>query len=114
MIWIQRFGPGLHSLARRFVPGLVIFSLLGYAGQRSYTTLDEWNMKEQANPSKPLGQRIAESKLMPFRVLSDDQYKEMLNEKLLGVEAEIALIDEKVQALKDAEVAKKSRNNEVY
>lgn len=77
----------------------MIFSLLGYVGQRSYTAVDGWHANEQVNPSKPLSQQLSESKWVPFRILSDEQYKEMLSEKLLSVEAEIALIDDKIQRL---------------
>lgn len=37
---------------------------------------------------------------MPFTVLSDAEYESMLRERLLAVEAEIALVDEKVASLR--------------
>lgn len=58
---------------------------------------------EQANvPSKPFLQRLADSKWVPLRSLSDDDYRGMLNEKLLSIEAEVALLDEKIQELEKA------------
>lgn len=58
---------------------------------------------EQANvPSKPFLQRLADSKWVPLRSLSDDDYREMLNEKVLSIEAEVALLDEKIQELEKA------------
>lgn len=45
-------------------------------------------------------ERIAESKWIPIRSLSDEQYKQMLNEKLLAVEVEIALIDDRIEELR--------------
>lgn len=47
-------------------------------------------------------QRMADSKWIPLRTLSDQEYRGMLEEKLLSVEAEIALIDDKIQELEKA------------
>jgi len=44
-------------------------------------------------------QQIADSRWVPLRSLSDEEYRNMLSEKLLGIEAEIAIIDEKIQEL---------------
>jgi hypothetical protein len=56
-------------------------------------------MANANNPSKPLAQRMAESKWIPLRTLSDEEYRDMLGEKLLSVEAEIALLDDKIAEL---------------
>lgn len=61
--------------------------------------LDEWQLQRE-EPSKPLGQRIAESRWMPVKVLTDEQYREILDEKLLSVEAEISIVDEKIEELR--------------
>lgn len=42
---------------------------------------------------------MAESKWIPLRSLSDQEYREMLSEKLLSIEAEIALLDDKIEEL---------------
>jgi hypothetical protein len=58
---------------------------------------------EHANtPSKPILQRIADSKWIPLKTLSDDEYRGILGEKLLSIEAEIAIIDEKIEELEKA------------
>jgi len=58
---------------------------------------------EQANvSSKPFLQRLADSKWVPLKSLSDDDYRGILNEKLLSIEAEVALLDEKIQELEKA------------
>lgn len=44
-------------------------------------------------------QRMADSKWIPLRALSDQEYRDMLSEKLLGIEAEIALLDDKIEEL---------------
>jgi hypothetical protein len=58
---------------------------------------------EHANtPSKPILQRLADSKWIPLKTLSDDEYRGILSEKLLSIEAEIAIIDEKIEELERA------------
>lgn len=47
-------------------------------------------------------QRMADSKWIPLRSLSDQEYKSMLSEKLLSIDAEIALLDEKMEELEKA------------
>ncbi|KAJ5710154.1 hypothetical protein N7493_009746 [Penicillium malachiteum] len=83
----------------RLVPGLVIFSLLGFAGQSAFNRVDAWQIERAQNPAKPLAVRLAESKWVPLRHLSDEEYRGMLGEKLLSLEAEIALLDEKIEGL---------------
>lgn len=56
-------------------------------------------MENVHKTSKPLMQRMAESKWIPLRSLSDKEYREMLGEKLLSIEAEIALLDDKIEEL---------------
>lgn len=79
-----------------------MFSLLGYLGQSTYNAIDTWQMDQANTPSKPIIQRIADSKWIPLKTLSDDDYKGILNEKVLSIEAEMALIDEKIDELEKA------------
>ena len=100
----------LTILDRRFVPGLIAFSLMGGAGQFAYHTFDNWQAERQGRaPEKPLVERMAESKWVPVRMLSDEQYRDMLKEKLLGVEAEIALIDDRIQSLRETDNSEKDK-----
>lgn len=45
---------------------------------------------------------MAESKWIPLRSLTDEDYRGMLREKLLGIEAEIALVDDRIQELEQS------------
>ncbi|KAK1139816.1 hypothetical protein N8T08_011135 [Aspergillus melleus] len=92
-------GAVTRLMGGRLIPGAVIFSMLGYVGQSSYNAIDTWQMEHANNPSKPIIQRIADSKWIPLRSLSDDDYRGMLSEKLLSIEAEISLIDDKIEEL---------------
>ncbi|KAJ5239271.1 hypothetical protein N7468_003890 [Penicillium chermesinum] len=89
----------------RLVPGLVVFSLLGYGGQTAFNKLDAWQMEKAQAPTRSWAQRMADSKWIPFRNLSDDEYRGILSEKLLSIEAEIALLDEKIEALEKSRPA---------
>lgn len=84
------------------MPGLVVFSLLGFGGQTVFNTIDAWQMEKVQTPTRPWAQRIADSKWIPFRNLSDGEYRDILSEKLLSIEAEIALVDEKIEALENS------------
>lgn len=77
-----------------------MFSLLGMVGQLSYNALDAWHSKVDEPHAKGFGQRIAESGWVPMKVLSDEQYKDMLRERLLNVDADIAIVDEKIEELR--------------
>jgi len=92
------------------VPGVVIFSLLGYCGQSAFNRVDTWQMNKAQNPGKPLFQRMAESKWVPLRHLSDEDYHDILSEKLLSIEAEIALLDEKIEAMEKTRPASNTPN----
>ncbi|KAL4871087.1 hypothetical protein BDV12DRAFT_164756 [Aspergillus spectabilis] len=97
-------GAVTRLMGGRLVPGLVIFSLLGYVGQASYNAIDRWQLEQANKPSKPFLERMAQSKWIPLKSLTDDEYKGILNEKLLGIEAEIALIDDKIEELEKAKL----------
>ncbi|KAJ4362370.1 hypothetical protein N0V83_010463 [Neocucurbitaria cava] len=96
---------------RNVVPGTIMFALFGFAGQHGYNYLDARNSDElreqaklQANgddtPKENLMARFAKSKWSPMSVLSDEEYVDMMQEKLLKVEAEIAIIDDRIEGFR--------------
>jgi hypothetical protein len=96
---------------KNVIPGTIMFTLFGWSGQKGYNYLDKRNsteIRERADlratgddkPKDNLIQRLAKSKWSPMSVLTDEQYEEMLQEKLLKVEAEIAIIDERIEGVK--------------
>lgn len=89
-----------------------MFTLFGYGGQHAYDFLDrrhtetilkEIRMKEEDKEKENWLQRAAKSKWSPMSVLTDEEYERMLNEKLISVEAEIALIDERIEEFRKKE-----------
>jgi hypothetical protein len=89
----------------------VVYSLLGYVGQSSFNAIEKWRLENAQSASKPLLQRMADSRWVPLKSLSDEEYKRILNEKLLSIEAEIALLDEKILEIQGAEIFPDDRNS---
>lgn len=92
------------------IPGTIMFTLFGFGGQHAYNFLDKRNsaevarqdvMREEGTVEGNWLQKVAKSKWSPMSVLSDEEYKKMLSEKLLGVEASIALVDEKIETWRE-------------
>ena len=105
---------GLIRGPRNIIPGTIMFTLFGYLGQTAYNTLDERHSKQVATEieaaaedkqkvAKNWLERVADMKWSPLTRLSEEDYGNILKEKLLRVEAEIALLDEEVERLKGEE-----------
>lgn len=85
-----------------------MMGLLGFAGQGGYSILSAQDRDAQRSgnaPRRSFMQRLTESDWVPLKALSDQQYEEMLSEKLLKIEADVSLIDEKITALKLSQVS---------
>ena len=113
---------GLFRGPRNVIPGTIMFTLFGYLGQTVYNTLDARHSEQLASDAQAVAEgnekdgkrfweRVAEMKWSPLKVLSDEEYGNMLKEKLLRVEAEIALVDEEVERLKAEERRMKERQD---
>lgn len=48
---------------------------------------------------------MAASKWIPLRALSDDDFRDILKEKVLSIEVEIALLDDKIKSLEEERAA---------
>ncbi len=77
--------------------------ILGMLGQGVYNTFHEGG--DEVKDKVPYSQRLLDSRWVPLKRLSDEDYVEMLNEKTLKINANIAIIDDKIAALQ------KSRTN---
>ena len=76
-----------------------MISLLGLAGQAGYNMISAVQESEPT-PRRSIMQRLIESRWVPLKALSDQQYEEMLQQKLLKLDVEVSMIDEKIAALK--------------
>ncbi|KAK0736893.1 hypothetical protein B0T21DRAFT_363975 [Apiosordaria backusii] len=90
---------------RNIIPGAVVCSLLGVGGQ-AYANRREAKQREaEKDPSKNKG--FWHSSWSPITALSDQDYVNLLEEKLLRVEADIALIDDRIKQLRESDNQKK-------
>lgn len=85
------------------IPGGIMFALFGGLGQHSYNVLDASHTVEAdrvalggATLRTSLWRRVVEMKLSPMKVLTDKEYESILKEKLLRVDAELALVNEDI------------------
>lgn len=88
-----------------------MFSLFGFTGQyiyniffdKSAASSSDNTSSQQQQPQGNFFQRLADKKWTPFSVLSDVEYEDMLKEKILRLDADIALVDDRIVALRALE-----------
>lgn len=85
----------LASGIRSSPPVALAFMVLGAGGQAIS------NAMPTRDPTLPRRDWLA-SKWSPLQPLSDQEYEDRLREKMLRFDAEIAMIDDKIAALKEA------------
>lgn len=78
----------------------MVVASLASVGQITFNLLDASQARNADAPKIPFLQRLANSKWIPLRTLPDEEYAGMLREQLLGVETQIALIDDQIEELK--------------
>jgi BMFP domain-containing protein YqiC len=87
------------------LPGMVIGSLVGIAGQGVYGDVTRWvqHRRDSPKPAQPMWKRVLSHKWSPMKLLTDEEYAEHMNRKLLKTEADIALLDDRIQELEDSQ-----------
>jgi len=81
-----------------------MFALFGAAGQAVYNqSMTRSTDSPQTTASSSEKLTWMNSKWSPVKVLSDTEYEKMLQEKLLRVNVEIALIDDSIKDLRAQE-----------
>ena len=97
----------LHSIGGRAnaLPGAIMFSIFGLVGQSIYNFADARHSEMQradfeASGKQSTWKNLLNSRWSPVKELSDKEYEQMLEEKLLRLNAEIALIDEDISKLR--------------
>ncbi|KAF7510429.1 hypothetical protein GJ744_006708 [Endocarpon pusillum] len=79
------------------LPGALMYGILGMLGQGVYNAFQGGG--DEVEVRVPYSQRLLDSRWVPLKRLSDEDYVEMLNEKTIKIDAEIAIIDDKIAAL---------------
>lgn len=99
------------------IPAAVMMSLFGCVGQLAanrYNTAGNPDLK----PKQGFWRRMSEKPFSPVTVLTNEQYAEMLREKMLKLDVEISIIEDKISALEAQQrqeavvVSKSTRNGE--
>lgn len=80
------------------IPGALVFSLFGAGGQ----AIANWRARRAANAPPSEGNGFW-SKWSPITPLSDEDYEKILEERLLRVEADIAIVDDHIKELRESE-----------
>ena len=76
-----------------------MFSLFGFLGQTGHNRLSA-RPEPGAVPKQGFWKRMSEKSFSPVTVMSNEEYAEMLRGKLLKVDVEISILDDKIAALK--------------
>lgn len=84
---------------RTIIPRAIFYTLFGAVGQALYNRANASQTAKAALGTEPKSSWL-DSKWSPMKVLSDEDYGNMLRERLLRVNAEIALVDESMEAIR--------------
>ncbi|KAK3680294.1 hypothetical protein LTR78_000672 [Recurvomyces mirabilis] len=98
---------GLTRGRNSLLPAAIMWSLTGGVGQAAYTKWESKTIEDVSSErSKGFWERIAAKSWSPMKFISNEDYADMLREKVLKLDVEIAVIDDRIEALK-AEGVKK-------
>ena len=97
----------LTKTRRHVLPSTVLFGLAGFAGQHVFDIVDASHTagveatRARGNASEATFlERLASSRWSPIKPLQDDEYENLMREKLVQTDAAIALLDEDIARLK--------------
>jgi hypothetical protein len=82
---------------RNVLPATIMWSLIGGAGQMTYNAFAN---RPKAEPKEGFWKRLANKSWSPVKAMSDEEYAKVLRERMLKVDVEIALLDDKIAALR--------------
>ncbi|KAI0115008.1 hypothetical protein F4814DRAFT_417869 [Daldinia grandis] len=91
---------GMFRGPKNIVPGVIVFGTVGTAG--AYMAQLFKGKSKDDSKAKP---GWLDSKWSPLRRLSDKEYEEKLEEKILRINAEISIIDDNIAALRASSAA---------
>lgn len=88
-----------------------MFALFGAVGQALYNRADSKRL-EAAQISSEKKTSWMDSKWSPVTVLTDEAYEKTLQESLLNINAQIGLLDDRIEALRDQDRKTKTSEDE--
>lgn len=81
------------------IPGAVMFTLFGFLGQVGYNAFTvERHTDVKTGPG--FWKRMSEKSFSPVKIMSDQEYADMLNDKILKLDVEISILDDRIAALR--------------
>lgn len=87
------------------LPAALMWSLFGCVGQVAYNRYSAPSSQQQQQVVKEgFWERMANKRWSPVTIMTDQEYANKLRDKLLRVDVEIALLDDKIAALKQEQL----------
>ncbi len=87
------------------LPGILMFSIFGFAGQVTSNWLARPRGITDGPPKQSFWRRMSEKAWSPVTVMSDEEYAKMLKEKMLRVDAQLSILDDRMAALRKVQEA---------
>ncbi|KAK3064989.1 hypothetical protein LTR53_018317, partial [Teratosphaeriaceae sp. CCFEE 6253] len=84
---------------RNVLPATLMWSLIGGLGQLGFDRYSVNARTRLETPREDFWTRMSRRKWFPLKALSNEEYAGMLREKMMKVDVEIAILDEKIAAV---------------
>ncbi|KAI7526485.1 hypothetical protein KC331_g16931 [Hortaea werneckii] len=85
---------------RNVLPATLMWGLSGLVGQATYNAFYAKPAVVVEGPKETFWERMAKKSWTPIKYVTNDEYAEMLREKMLKIDVEIAVLDDKIAELK--------------
>ncbi|KAI5864574.1 hypothetical protein GGS23DRAFT_595295 [Durotheca rogersii] len=95
---------GMFRGPRNIIPGMLVFGIAGTGGSYIAQRFQSRLTNDRPEPTSSW----LDSKWNPLRRLSDEEYKEMLEAKILAIDADISIIDDNIAALRASQSSSSS------
>ena len=82
------------------LPGALMFSLFGLLGQSAHNRYSARKATVELEPKVGFWRRMSEKAWSPVTVMSDEEYAELLQRKMMKVDVEIAILDDRIASLR--------------
>ncbi|KAI6791123.1 hypothetical protein KC363_g2406 [Hortaea werneckii] len=89
---------------RNVIPATLMWGLSGLVGQATYNAMYAKPAVVVEGPKETFWERMAKKSWTPIKYVTNDEYADMLREKMLKIDVEIAVLDDKIAELKKQQV----------
>ncbi|KAI7471669.1 hypothetical protein KC351_g12031 [Hortaea werneckii] len=89
---------------RNVIPATLMWGLSGLVGQATYNAMYAKPAVVVEGPKETFWERMAKKSWTPIKYVTNEEYAEMLREKMLKIDVEIAVLDDKIAELKKQQV----------